>query len=177
MTIVWVALFILAVLLSWLLNLVGLPGNWLIVASAVIYAWLMPSDGRAAIGWPVVATVAGLAVVGELLELVAGAAGVKRAGGSRRAAVLALAGSLAGGMTGVVVGVPVPLVGPIVAAVLFAAGGAFLGAVVGEQWAGRSEAASYETGLAAFWGRLWGTLAKVLVGAVLVAVVLAALLV
>lgn len=174
---VWAAVFALLVLTFWLLNLVGLPGNWLIVAAAALYAWLLPGDSRAAVGWPVVATVAGLAVLGEVLELVAGAAGVKRAGGSRWAAALALAGSLAGGITGVVVGVPVPVVGPIVAAVLFAAGGAFAGAVVGEQWAGGSEAGSYEVGRAAFWGRIWGTLAKTLVGAVMVAVVIAAIVV
>src|SRR3954469_16253656 len=101
MTFVWAAVFVLAVLVFWFLNLVGLPGNWMIVAATALYAWLMPGDTRAAVGWSVVAVLAGLALVGELLELAAGAAGVKRAGGSRRGAVLALVGSVAGAITGV----------------------------------------------------------------------------
>lgn len=177
MTWFWATLFVLAILVFWFLNILGLPGNWFIVAAAAVYAWLLPGESRTAIGWPVVVTISGMAVLGEIAELLAGAAGVKRAGGSRRAAALALAGSLAGGLAGVIFGVPIPVVGPIVAAVLFAAVGAFVGAVLGEEWAGRSETAGYEVGMAAFWGRIWGTLAKAMVGAVMVGVVVAAVVV
>ena len=37
MTFLWALLFILAVLVCWSLNLLGLPGNWLIVAATAVY--------------------------------------------------------------------------------------------------------------------------------------------
>ena len=177
LTILWASLYVVAVLTFWFLNLLGLPGNWLILAATAVYAWLLPDDGRAAIGWPIVAVVAGLAVVGELAELVAGAAGVRRVGGSRRAAFLALAGSVVGAIAGAIVGLPIPVVGPVIAAVLFAGVGALLGAMFGEGLIGRSVEESWEVGKAAFWGRLFGTLAKALTGAVMAGVVIAAVFV
>ena len=88
MTILISMLFVVAVPVLWFMNLLGLPGNWMIVAITVLYAWLMPDNSRAAIGWPVVAVITGLALLGELAELAASAAGVKKVGGSRRGAIL-----------------------------------------------------------------------------------------
>jgi len=170
MTFVWALLFVLAVLVFWSLNLLGLPGNWMIAAATVLYAWLTPGPGSGGLRWTAVAVVTGLAILGEILELVACAAGVKRAGGSRRGAALALVGSVAGATAGLFVGVPVPVIGSVVAALLFAGLGALLGAMLGELSAGRSQAASWGVGRAAFWGRLLGTLAKTLIGAVMAGV-------
>lgn len=175
MTILWALLFVLSLLAFWFTNLLGLPGNWLIVAAAGLYAWLLPGDSRAALGWPVVGAVAALALVGELIEFIAGAAGVRKAGGSRLSAFLALFGSLVGAIIGVFVGLPIPFVGSLVAAVLFAGAGAAAGAALGENLAGRSNDASWKVGQAAFWGRLWGTLAKTLIGAMMVGVTVAAM--
>ena len=177
MTFLWAALLVVAVLGFWFLNFLGLPGNWLVVASAGLYAWLLPPEGRAAIGWPVVGVAAGLALVGELVELAASAAGVKKMGGSRRGAVLALLGSIAGAIVGMFVGIPVPVVGSLIAALLFAGGGALAGAMLGETWKGRTLDASWQVGKAAFWGRLLGTFAKAMIGAVMVGLVIAALFV
>jgi uncharacterized protein YqgC (DUF456 family) len=173
MTLLWAALFVVAVLVFWSLNLFGLPGNWLIVLTTLSYAWLVAAPGSGGVRWTAVGVVAGLAVFGEILELGASATGVKRAGGSRRGAVLALVGSVVGAMAGLVVGVPVPAVGSVIAALLFAGLGAFLGAILGELTAGRSLAHGWRVGQAAFWGRLFGTLAKTLVGAVMAAVAVA----
>jgi uncharacterized protein YqgC (DUF456 family) len=163
MSIVWALLFILAVLVFWSLNLFGLPGNWLIVAATVLYAWLAPHNGNA--GWLVVAAVAGLALLGEVVELGASASGVKKAGGGRRGAVAALFGSVVGAIAGVFIGLPIPFIGSVIAAVLFAGLGALLGATLGEYSVGKSLTDSLAIGHAAFWGRLFGTLAKVLIGA------------
>src|SRR3954465_578231 len=146
MTFFWAALFALAVLPLWSLNLVGLPGNWLIVAAAVVYAWLGPQDTRAALGWPTLGVLAGLAVVGEVSEFAAGAAGVKRLGGSWLGAIMALVGSVGGAVTGAVVGIPVPVVGPLLAALLFGGLGALVGAVVGETVRGKPLGASLSIG-------------------------------
>jgi uncharacterized protein len=174
MTFLWALLFAVVVLVFWSLNLLGLPGNWLIVAATILYAWLTSAPDSGGMRWTAVAIVAGLAVFGEIVEIGAGAAGVKRVGGSRRGTVLALGGSVIGAMTGLFVGVPIPVVGSVVAALLFAGLGALLGAMLGELSAGRSLTASWTVARAAFWGRLLGTLAKTLIGTVIAGVAIAA---
>jgi uncharacterized protein len=169
----FLALLLIVVLLAcWMLTLVGMPGNWLMVVATAIYACCMP----AALGWKVVVLLSMLAALGEIIELLAGAMGAAKAGGSRRGAVMALAGSIIGGIVGVFIGVPIPLVGPVLAAVLFAGLGALVGAICGETWAGRDLSSSWKIAKLAFWGRLAGTLGKMLLGALMVAVVVAALL-
>jgi hypothetical protein len=119
---------------------------------------------------------AALAVLGELVELAAGAMGVKKAGGSRRGAALAIAGSIVGSVVGIFVGLPIPLVGSLVGAVLFGAGGALVGAMIGERWKGRDLDASFEIAKAAFFGRVLGTVAKMIVSSIMVFVTLAAII-
>ncbi len=171
MTIVWALLFILAVVAFWCLNLIGLPGNWMIAAATILYAWMDPETGN--LRWGVVAAVVFLALLAELVEFAASAAGVKKAGGSRRGAVLALLGSVAGAMTGLFVGIPIPVFGSVIAAFLFAGLGAFVGAVLGETLKGRPMEESWNVGQAAFFGRLLGTAAKIGIGAVMVGAAIA----
>jgi uncharacterized protein len=171
MTLLFALLLIAVLLAGWALTLLSLPGNWLMVAATAVYAWFAP----AVIGWKVVAAILVLAALGEVVELLSGAAGTARAGGSRRGAALALAGSVAGAIVGLLVGLPIPLAGSLVAALLFAGLGAMAGAMLGEVWAGRDLAASWRIGAAAFRGRLLGAAAKMLVGGLIVAIVIAAL--
>jgi uncharacterized protein len=175
MTILFALLLIVVLLASWALTLLSLPGNWLMVAATALYACFVPAASPAGIGWKVVAATVVLAVVGEVVELAAGAAETTRAGGTRRGAALALVGSVVGALVGVLVGLPIPLAGSVVAAVLFAGLGAMAGAMLGEVWAGRKLDASWKIGAAAFRGRLLGTLGKMLIGGLIVAVVVAAL--
>jgi uncharacterized protein YqgC (DUF456 family) len=177
MDIVWAVAVVVASAICWLLNLVGMPGNWLIVLATALYAQFGPAAGRADIDWQIVVGLLVLALVGELIELGAGFVGAKKAGGSKRGAALALVGSLLGGVLGLVVGVPIPVVGPLVGAVLFGGIGALGGAVVGERWKGRDLEESMRVGEAAFWSRLLGTLGKVVAGGVMVVLVLASVLV
>jgi uncharacterized protein YqgC (DUF456 family) len=170
MSFVWALLFILAVVVFWSLNLLGLPGNWLIAATTLVYAWLTSGPESGGLRWTVVFIVVALAILGELVEFAASAAGVKRVGGSRRGAILALAGSIAGALVGMFVGIPIPAVGSLIAALVFAGLGATLGAMVGEVTVGQSWTHSWKVGRAAFWGRLLGTAAKTLVGAVMAGV-------
>jgi uncharacterized protein YqgC (DUF456 family) len=162
---------------GWLSQLVGLPGNWIIVVAAAAYAWWMPSDGRLALHWETVIVLVVLALLGEILEFATSALGVTKAGGSRRGAVLALVGSLVGGIVGLFVGVPIPVIGSLAAALIFGGLGALVGAMVGESWKGRDFDTSLQIGQAAFIGRILGTLGKLIVGSVMVAVTLAALVV
>lgn len=168
-----VALFVLSLVVGWCLTLVGMPGNWLIVAAAAVAALLIPEGARTDLTWITVIVLVILASIGELLEFAAGAMGVARVGGSRRAAALAIVGSLVGGVTGAVVGLPVPIIGPVLAALLGASLGALIGAYVGEDWASQDFQQSIRVGHAAFWGRLLGTVGKLAVGTIMVLVALA----
>lgn len=173
------AALVLAVLtaVGWFLQLLGLGGNWVIVGSAAAYSLVVPQDSAGAISFTTIGILLALAIVGEVIEFAAGAAGVAKVGGSRRSAVLALVGSIAGGIVGIFVGLPVPLVGSILAAVLFAAAGAMVGAFLGESWKGRDFDTSLEVGKAAFVGRVLGTLAKMIVSSIMVAVTLVAIVI
>lgn len=170
---------ILIVLLTagWCLTIINLPGNWLIVAAAALYALVVPDDSRFDISWTTVAILLGLAIIGEIVETAAGAVGASRQGGSRRGMMLAIVGSIAGSIIGAMVGLPIPIVGSVIAAILFAALGALIGAVLGEQWKGRDAQTSWQIGQAAFWGRLFGTLGKIVVGSAMVASALVAMFV
>jgi uncharacterized protein YqgC (DUF456 family) len=165
----------LALIVGWLVQLLGLGGNWLIVLAAAGYAWWLGPDAATSIGWNTVIALAGLAVLGEVVELAAGAAGVAKVGGSRRGAVLAIVGSVVGSLVGIVVGLPIPLFGSLAAAVLFGGAGALVGAMLGESWKGRDFDASFEVGKAAFVGRVLGTVAKMIVSTIMVIVTLAAI--
>ncbi|NUQ65194.1 MAG: DUF456 domain-containing protein [Pirellulales bacterium] len=174
MSALYAVLLVLILVFGLVLTVLGLPGNWLMVAAAAVYACFVPAEPPAGFGWKVVAAMLVLAALGELIEFIAGALGVAKGGGSRRGVVMALVGSVVGAILGAGIGVPIPIVGPIVAAILFAAAGAMIGAMVGERSAGRPLEETWQVGKAAFWGRLFGTLAKVTVGAVMVGVAVAA---
>ncbi len=122
---------------GWTLTLLGLPGNWLMVFAAALYAWIGPGSGIPQIGWFAVFSITALAAIGELAELVTSVWGARRAGGSRRAAVFSLIGSMGGAIVGVMLGLPIPLLGPPIAALLGGALGALAGAAAAEQIATR----------------------------------------
>ena len=178
LVILWLALFAVALAAGWVMTVLALPGNWIIVGAAAIYATVVPVDEypHLGLGWPVVGALALLAVIGELVEMAAAASGVRQAGGSWSSALLALFGSVVGAVIGTIVGVPIPIVGSLVGAIVFAGLGAAAGAVFGESLLGRGWDETRQIGLAAFRGRLLGTLAKMLVGTAMVGVAIGALI-
>jgi uncharacterized protein YqgC (DUF456 family) len=147
------------------------------LAIAVLYCVLMPAGSRVSIGSAVLITLAVLAALGEVLELVAGSAGVSKAGGSRRSVVYAILGSIAGAMAGLVIGVPIPVVGPIIGCLFLGSVGAMMGAMYGEWSTGRGWKGTFQIGKAAFWGRAMGTVAKMIVGLMMLFVALVGVLV
>jgi len=160
---------------AWFLNFVSLPGNWLVVILAAGFAYFFPVEVGPGISWTIVGVLAGLAVIGEILEFVAGAAGVAK-GGSKRGALLAILGSFIGSILGAILGAPIPVIGSLVGILLFSSLGAMAGAIAGEIWLGKEANVSVEIGKAAFWGRLYGSLGKILIGCVMVSTALAAAL-
>src|SRR5882757_9260912 len=112
----WALLLIGACGLAWLTTLVALPGNWLIVGCTALFAWLLSHDGGRGISWTTVAVLAGLAVLGEIVEFAAGAAGAAKQGASKRSVALAMVGALVGSVLGIAVGSPIPVLGSFVMA-------------------------------------------------------------
>lgn len=169
----WAVLLVIGCAAGWLLNLVTLPGNWIMVAAAALFAWLIPVANHRGITWTIVIVLVVLAAVGEAIEFAAGAAGAAKQGASRRAVVLSMIGAIVGSVLGLAAGapLPIPIVGPLVTALFGGATGAFAGAYLGEAWKGRDEPARTAAGRGAFFGRIWGTIGKFAVGAVILAIV------
>jgi hypothetical protein len=165
------ALFLLAGAGCLALILVSLPGTWIMLLLAGLIEYLdrlylpvEPTGGQVTFGWWVLGACIALAAVGETVELLAGAAGAKGGGASRRGMV----GALIGGVLGAIVLTPVfffiPVLGTLVGAVV----GTFIGAVVGEMSAEREKARTLRGSLipatGATIGRVIGTLSKLGIG-------------
>jgi hypothetical protein len=136
-------------------NILGLPGLWLMVAAHAAYGWA--TGWNVHVGWSSLIIITSLALLAEGVEFIAGAAGSKAAGGSKRG----MAGAIIGGIIGGLVGSPIfPIVGTIIGAVA----GAGLGAFLVEMGVGRTHEQSMQIGIGAAKGRFWGILAKSLFG-------------
>jgi uncharacterized protein len=157
---------------SWVLTLLGLPGNWGLLGIAAITAYFTPEATYFDVSSTTVLLTLGLASAGEVVEFIAGAAGVNQLGGSRKGSVLALGGSVVGAIVGIFVGVPVPIVGSLIAAVLFGGLGAFAGAVAGERWDGKDWDLAMKIGWGALFGKLLGTLLKSICGTIMLVLLL-----
>ncbi len=141
-------------LLAPVLIIVGLPATWLMVAAAVganlLGPWLgwWPA-GEPMFSWWTVGVVAGLALLADITDTVAGALGAKRAGGSRRSYI----GAIVGGIPGAIIGtfmLPIPLVGTLAGGAIGAGLGAMLFQITSEEHT-LSTASKVGAGAAAGW--------------------------
>jgi uncharacterized protein YqgC (DUF456 family) len=149
------ALLILAgiIILSLILIVLGLPGLWIMVASAVVYNMIVPGDP---IGWVSLIAVAVLALIAELLEFSLTGRYARKYGGSRRAGW----GAILGGIIGAMVGLPVPIVGPVLGAFV----GSFVGALLAEFTGGASASDATRVAKGALIGRVVSTVLKIGIG-------------
>jgi hypothetical protein len=141
------------IILSLILIVLGLPGLWIMVASAVTYNLVVPGDP---IGWFTLVAVGVLALVAELLEFSLTGRYARKYGGSRRAGW----GAILGGIVGAMVGVPVPIVGPVIGAFV----GSFLGALIAELTSGSSAGDATRVAKGALIGRVVSTALKIGIG-------------
>ena len=158
MNYVWAVILVLTNAVWLALDLLGLPGNWLMVAGTLLVAWLEPQLFSV---WTLVAIVI-VAATGEGLELLSGALGAWKGGAGRRGSV----GALLGGLIGAIVGtflIPIPMLGSLIGA----CAGACLGAWIFELNGGRDFRASLRAGVGAGMGRAVGTVIKLAVGILL----------
>ena len=153
---IWMHLVYFVVLLALVLAglfiaILGLPGLWLMVASAAGYAWI--TAGHYVGKWTLI-TIFALALVSEFVELLASSAGAKKAGGSRRAMLGAIIGALLGGVF--LSFIPIPVISTIVGVCL----GAFIGAATAEFTGHGDVGLSMRVGAGAAQGRFIGIVAK-----------------
>ena len=139
-----------------------LPGLWLMVGGAAVYAWL--THGHFLSYYSLIALLL-MAVAAELSELYFGGAGAKKAGAS--------AWGMGGGLVGAIVGgitlsglVPVPILGTIIGICL----GTFIGAFTIELILGQPLSQSAAIGLGAAKGRLTGIAGKLTIGGLMMTV-------
>src|SRR6187402_3530704 len=125
---IWAIALVLACGLAWMTTLVGLPGNWLIAIFAALFAWLVQLSNGRGITWTTVAVLAGFAILGEVVEFAAGAAGAAKQGASKRSVALAMIGAVVGSILGIGIGLPIPILGSFIMALIGGAAGAFFGA-------------------------------------------------
>jgi len=143
----------LALIVSLILIVLGLPGLWIMAASAVTYNLIVPGDP---IGWVTLVIVGVLALVAELLDISLTGRYARRYGGSRRAGWGAIIGSIVGAM----VGFPVPIIGPVIGAFI----GSFVGALIAEFTGGSSAGDATRVAKGALIGRVVSTVLKIGIG-------------
>src|SRR5205814_1275265 len=144
-------LLLIVLLVGLLMNIVALPGLWVMVAAVAGYAWI--TGWNVHVGWPSLVTLVMLALLGEAVEFFAGAAGSKAAGGRRRGMI----GAVIGAVLGAIFLSFIPIIG--VAQVVGACLGAFIGAAVAEFW-DRDMQHSLRVGVGAAKGRFIGIVGK-----------------
>jgi len=142
----------------------SLPGAWVMLGLALMIQLCdrlyLPAERAHTFDWRLLIGCAVLLGVSEVVETVAGAAGAKRGGGTKRGVIGALIGGIAGAivLTGFI---PIPVIGSLIGAVA----GTFLGAVVGEVSGPRpmTVRGSVKPALGATIGRVFGTMGKILI--------------
>ena len=146
------------------LVVIGLPGTWILIGLAAAVELLdhhyLDGANPETYGWWAIGACAALALVGEFLETLAGAAGTRAGGGSRRGMV----GAMIGGIVGAILFtplIPIPVLGTLIGALL----GTFAGAAIAER--SHEEPPDAQDTLkaagGATLGRLLGTMSKAMI--------------
>ncbi|HEY2253938.1 MAG TPA: DUF456 family protein, partial [Planctomycetaceae bacterium] len=100
----WAVVLVMLNFCALLANVFTLPGNWIIVAFTVLFALFVRGSEGTGLNWWCVGVVIGLAVLGEVVEFAAGAAGAAKSGGSRRGMLLSVVGAMGGSIAGAILG-------------------------------------------------------------------------
>jgi hypothetical protein len=155
-------------ILFWLVMIAGvisisfnIPGNFIIAANALIYAWV---TDFVMMSWGFIGVLFLSAVVVEIVEFILGALTAGKYGSSK----MGMFGSIIGGFLGAVWGTPIlPPMGILLGAFL----GAFIGAALFEFFRSQNLKHSLRVGLGAFYGSVAGKLIKIVAAIAMVVVV------
>lgn len=140
----------------------GLPGTFIIVADALVYALI---NRFQKITVSLLVLLLGLAVAGEIFEFFSNIFGAKHYGASR----LGLIGSFLGGIVGIFVGNSLlPVLGPLLGGLV----GAFAGAFLFELFRKEGSKRAVSAGLGAFLGRIAAISVKVFITIIMTILIL-----
>ena len=151
MSFFFASLFLLALGICVLLNLITLPGNWAMVALVTAWALLVPENS---LGVGFFIFFIGLAILGEVVEFGAQLWGAKRYGSSKISTIAGMIGTIAGA----IIGAPFLLgLGAVLGALL----GAWAGCLLAELLIRRQPSAlAFRAAQGAFVGRFLGMVIK-----------------
>jgi len=153
----WLSILVLLNAMWLVLVLFGLPGNWLMVLSTCLVAW-WKWDQRVFSGWTLIA-IAALALLGELIEFLAGMLGARRSGASWRGSISAVFGAIFGALLGTFI-IPIPFLGTVIGASV----GAGLAVWAIEVSRGELAEHSLRRGVGAGIGQFVGITSKIMLG-------------
>lgn len=157
---IWYLTLAAVLVLGWFINILGLPGIWVMIAAAAAYAW---ATGFDYLNWWHLGILVGIGILAEIVEFLAGGAAATKAGGSRRA----MWGAIIGGVIGAIFfTIPLPIIGTIIGACL----GAFLGAYLAEYTVRGETAHLMRVSWGAAKGKFWGIISKLAFGVVILIV-------
>ncbi len=155
--------FLVLLALCALLNLLTLPGNWIMVALVALWAFFGPESGTACLGLSFFLFFLGLALAGELIEFLSQIWGGKKYGSSNSSTLFGIVGAIAGAI----------LCAPFLfglGAILGGLGGAWLGCFLSERLLeSKSAAQAIRAANGALLGRFLGMVVKFGLGVSMVA--------
>lgn len=164
LAIVLLALLHLAVLAGLAAVVLGLSGNFILLGLALAVAWI---GGFEHLGFGLLLLLLGLALFGELVEMLLGVAMARRFGATRWGMI----GTFVGGLVGAAVGTAwIPILGSLLGAIVGASAGAF----AGEMLRGARARQSARAGAGALVGRMAATAFKLVIGLTIVFITLKA---
>ncbi len=143
-----------------LLIFLGVPGSWVALVAILIFDI---ATGFSTVGWVMLVVMAGIAVVGEIIESGLGLVYVAHKGATKWGVLGAFVGGLAGAVGGSAI---IPFIGSIIFGLL----GAFTGAVLFEYIYYKSLDRAIQTGFFAFIGKLSAMLVKFALGLVILGI-------
>ncbi len=147
---------------------IGLPGLWLMIGFAALAQLVgnIPFTTVPSIhfGWTLLGVCIAIGIAAEAVEAIAGAAGARYGGATRRGMVGAFAGGVIGALffTGLL---PIPIVGTIVGGLVGSFAGVWIGEASAEQQRHPDE--KFRAALGAAAGKLAGTFGKLGAGVVI----------
>ncbi len=143
-----------------LLIFLGVPGSWIALVSILIFDI---ATGFSTVGWVLLVVMAGIAVLGEIVESFLGLVYVAHKGATKWGVLGAFVGGLAGAIGGTVVF-------PFIGSIIFGLVGAFAGAVIFEYVYYKSLDRALQTGFFAFIGKIGAMLVKFALGLIIIGI-------
>ena len=140
------------------LHLLSLPANWVILALAGAWKWTHPE--AMGVGWTFFGILAGICVVGEVLEQLVQLYGGKRYGSTGKG----MLGAFLGGIAGAILLAPI---GFGLGAIPGALGGAYAGGLVFERLHDRPWSEAHRSALGNLYGRVAGMVLKAALGVIM----------